>query len=235
MNSPPAIILIAGPNGAGKTTFAREYLPNECHGLRFINVNLLAQGLSPFDPDAAAENARLLMRTEIQKEVQQRNSFAIETTLSNLSYARCLQGWQQHGYRVEIIFLGLAAPELSVARVGTRVVQGGHHVTTEEIRQRFAIGLHNFQTHYQPVVDAWVWYDNSSTQPVLIAAHEIIRTTPATWSHAAGLDGITSALQRAASRARHLARQTNTPLHYWQNGRLVSIHDPVLAEHCRVA
>ena len=122
-----------------------------------------------------------------------------------------------------------------MARVGTRVVQGGHHVTPEEIRHRFAIGLHNFQTHYQPVVDAWAWYDNSATQPVLIAAHEITCTAPATWSHAAGLAGITCALQRAAGRARHLARQTNTPLHYWQNGRLVNVPDPVLAEHCRVA
>lgn len=51
------IIIIAGPNGAGKTTFAREYLLKEadCPGL--INVDLIAAGLSPFDPDRAAIRA----------------------------------------------------------------------------------------------------------------------------------------------------------------------------------
>jgi len=41
---------IAGPNGAGKTTFAREYLPREGAMLNFVNADLLAAGLSPFNP-----------------------------------------------------------------------------------------------------------------------------------------------------------------------------------------
>lgn len=48
------IIIIAGPNGAGKTTFAREYLLQEAHCPDFINVDLIAAGLSPFNPDRAA-------------------------------------------------------------------------------------------------------------------------------------------------------------------------------------
>jgi predicted ABC-type ATPase len=51
------IIIIAGPNGAGKTTFAREYLLKEAHCPDFINVDLIAAGLSPFDPDRAAIRA----------------------------------------------------------------------------------------------------------------------------------------------------------------------------------
>jgi len=43
------ITIIAGPNGAGKTTFAREFLPREADCLDFINVDLIAAGLSPFD------------------------------------------------------------------------------------------------------------------------------------------------------------------------------------------
>jgi predicted ABC-type ATPase len=45
------IIIIAGPNGAGKTTFAREYLLKEANCPDFINVDLIAAGLSPFNPD----------------------------------------------------------------------------------------------------------------------------------------------------------------------------------------
>ncbi len=53
----PRIVIIAGPNGAGKTTFAQEYLPREAGFPDFINVDLIAQGLSPFAPDKAALQA----------------------------------------------------------------------------------------------------------------------------------------------------------------------------------
>ena len=48
------IIIIAGPNGAGKTTFARDFLPAEAQTLRFINADLIAAGLAPFNPESAA-------------------------------------------------------------------------------------------------------------------------------------------------------------------------------------
>jgi predicted ABC-type ATPase len=48
------IIIVAGPNGAGKTTFAREYLTKEADCPDFINVDLIAAGISPFDPEQAA-------------------------------------------------------------------------------------------------------------------------------------------------------------------------------------
>jgi predicted AAA+ superfamily ATPase len=44
------IVIIAGPNGAGKTTFAREFLPNEAGCPIFVNADLIAAGLSPFQP-----------------------------------------------------------------------------------------------------------------------------------------------------------------------------------------
>lgn len=51
---PPRCIIIAGPNGAGKTTFAREFLPREAGIIHFVNADLLAAGLSPLRPEAAA-------------------------------------------------------------------------------------------------------------------------------------------------------------------------------------
>jgi predicted ABC-type ATPase len=51
------IIILAGPNGAGKTTFAREYLLKEANCPDFVNVDLIAAGLSPFHPDRAAIRA----------------------------------------------------------------------------------------------------------------------------------------------------------------------------------
>ena len=43
-----------GPNGAGKTTFANEFLPIEAECLNFINADLIAKGVSPFQPEKLA-------------------------------------------------------------------------------------------------------------------------------------------------------------------------------------
>ena len=76
------IVIIAGPNGAGKTTFAREFLPNEAGCPIFVNADLIAAGLSPFQPELAAVKAGRLMLEEIQEYFRHRESFAFETTLA---------------------------------------------------------------------------------------------------------------------------------------------------------
>jgi len=76
------IIIIAVPNGAGKTTFARSFLPKEAQCPRFINADLIAAGLSPFQPEAAAIRAGRLMLEEIDNAVEHAESFAFETTLA---------------------------------------------------------------------------------------------------------------------------------------------------------
>ena len=74
----PKIVIIAGPNGAGKTTFARAFLPQEAQCPHFINADLIAAGLSPFAPEAAAIKAGRLMLEEIAACTSRRESFAFE-------------------------------------------------------------------------------------------------------------------------------------------------------------
>ena len=90
MNAQRKIAIIAGPNGAGKTTFAREFLPRQAECPDFINVDLIAAGLSPFDPDRAALRAGRLMLKEIRHRVRAGESFAFETTLSGRHYAKLI-------------------------------------------------------------------------------------------------------------------------------------------------
>jgi predicted ABC-type ATPase len=101
------IVIIAGPNGAGKTTFAREFLPREADCPDFINVDLIAAGLSPFDPNRAALRAGRLMLQEIHRRAGAGESFAFETTLSGRNYARLIPRWRKAGYHVKLIFLSL--------------------------------------------------------------------------------------------------------------------------------
>jgi predicted ABC-type ATPase len=88
------IVIIAGPNGAGKTTFAREFLPQEAHCPVFINADLIAAGLSPFQPEAASMRAGRLMLEEIAVKLANRQNFAFETTLSGHAYARHIPEWK---------------------------------------------------------------------------------------------------------------------------------------------
>ena len=61
MSTQKKIVIIAGPNGAGKTTFAREFLPNEAGCPVFVNADLIAAGIAPFQPETAAFRAGRLM------------------------------------------------------------------------------------------------------------------------------------------------------------------------------
>ena len=162
------IVIIAGPNGAGKTTFAREFLPQEADCPDFINVDLIAAGLSPFAPEAAALRAAKLMLAEMRRRVRGGESFAFETTLSGRNYARLIPRWQAAGYHVKLILLGLPSADLAVARVASRAAQGGHDVPEDVVRRRFESGSRNFQSVYRPLVDSWMLYDNSGRTPVLI-------------------------------------------------------------------
>ena len=111
-----------------------------------------------------------IMLSEIQRRVRKRESFAFETTLSGHSYARMISEWRSTGYRLKLIFLALQSPDMAIARVATRVAQGGHNVSSAVVRRRFEAGLSNFQNIYMHLVDNWEWYDNSGNTPQLISA-----------------------------------------------------------------
>jgi predicted ABC-type ATPase len=169
------IVIIAGPNGAGKSTFAEEFLPREANCPVFINADLIAAGLSPFQPELAAIRAGRLMLEEIRRHAAAKESFAFETTLAGRVYAPMIRRWRDAEYRVELIFLRLNSVETAIARVAERVRQGGHDIPEPVIRRRFDAGLRNFSSLYAPLVDAWVLYDNSGNEPLLIdwkANHE---------------------------------------------------------------
>lgn len=162
------VIIIAGPNGAGKTTFARTFLPAEAALTTFVNADLIAAGISPFKPEAAAIRAGRLMLEEIDRLAAAGESFAFETTLSGHTYLRRIERWREAGYVVELMFLSLGSAEEAIARVAMRVRQGGHDVAPEVIRRRFAVGLRNFLDVYRDRVDVWQLFDSSGAVPRLL-------------------------------------------------------------------
>ena len=160
--------IIAGPNGAAKTTFAKEFLPVEAECLNFINADLIAQGLAPFQPDKAVIKAAKLMIHQIDECIRKEESFAFETTLSGRTYIKKIREMKVKGYKIIIYFLKLASVDLAIERIKLRVSQGGHNVPLEDVRRRFERSWINFRTIYKPLADAWIVFDTSGSEPVII-------------------------------------------------------------------
>lgn len=164
--------ILAGPNGAGKTTFANEFLPIEAECLNFINADLIAQGLSPFQPTKMAIEAGRLMIQHINACVRKNESFAFETTFSGKGYVRKINEWKKKGFEIIIYFLKLPSVEFAIERVRLRVAKGGHNVSEQDIRRRFERSWNNFNTLYKPLADSWIVFDTSERVPVILEESE---------------------------------------------------------------
>jgi predicted ABC-type ATPase len=172
-NSSPKLYVIAGPNGAGKTTFAKEFLPHCAKCENFVNADLIAGGLSPFSPEAAAIRAGRLLLEQIRLLARKRSDFGFETTLSGITYVALLRRLKAQGYRIQLFFLWIPTVEMALARIADRVRRGGHDIPEHVVRRRFHKGLHNLFTRYRPLLDSWMLFDNSGTIPQLIAREEL--------------------------------------------------------------
>lgn len=166
----PSVIALGGPNGAGKSTVGPRLLRGALKVGVFVNADVIAQGLSAFDPDAVAMAAGRVMRARLRDLAEQRASFAFETTLAGRTHAVWLRTLIRMGYAFRLVFLWLPSSDLAVERVRSRVELGGHFVPEPTIRRRYVSGLRNFFTVYRPMATTWRLYDNAGPAgPRLIA------------------------------------------------------------------
>ena len=163
------VYIIAGPNGAGKTTFAIKFLPEYAKCSNFINADLIANGLSPFSPGAAAIKAGKLVLEQIHEFATKRVNFAFETTLSGKLYVKLFKSLKKKGYKIHIFFLWVPDATLVISRIKSRVAQGGHDVPVRDVLRRFNRSITNFFKLYQPPADTWMLFDSAGLTPILIA------------------------------------------------------------------
>jgi predicted ABC-type ATPase len=168
----PKLYVIAGPNGAGKTTFAHKFLPQYVECLEFVNADLIAGGLSPFDPEKAAIQAGRLMLEQIHSFGKRGLDFGFETTLSGKTYVKLLKDLKKKGYLIHLFFLWISNVKLALERIELRVRNGGHHIPEAVVLRRFDRSLPNFFRYYQPLADSWAIFDNSENIPKMIAFEE---------------------------------------------------------------
>ncbi len=157
----PHVVVLSGPNGAGKSTAAPALLKGTLGVTEFVNPDVIAQGLSAFEPERVALAAGRVMLTRLRELARQKVDFAFETTLASRRFAPWLADLKRSGYLVHLMFLWLPSADLAVARVADRVRMGGHGVPEATIRRRYATGLRNFFELYQPLATSWRVYDAS--------------------------------------------------------------------------
>jgi predicted ABC-type ATPase len=156
------VYMIGGPNGSGKTTTVNSLLSEEGVPFHeFVNADIIAQGLSPFNPDSVVIAAARIMIKRLEQLVEEEKSFIFETTCAGKNYIRTLEECLNKGYETNLIFLWLPRVEIAIDRVKGRVEQGGHSIPEETIRRRYQSGIKNLITFYIDLCDNVVIYDNT--------------------------------------------------------------------------
>lgn len=161
----PVLIMLTGSNGAGKTTFFQRYLAPV--GIPFVNADEIARALFPDSPEDKSYEAMLIAEQLRADLLERRETFCMETVLSDTQGAKLgfLQQAHDVGYRVIVVFIRLASPQLSQARVHTRVRKGGHNVPADKLLARFSRTLANAEKALA-IADLGVLVDNSlASQP----------------------------------------------------------------------
>ena len=75
--------------------------------------------------------------------LEQSDRFTFETVLSDESKLEFMRMAKDAGFKVYLYYVALASPEMNVARVHSRVLQGGHDVPKRKIVQRYERTMSN--------------------------------------------------------------------------------------------
>ncbi len=163
----PLCHVVAGANGSGKTTFALHFLPRYAGCLEFVNPDLIAGGLSPFDPTRSAVKAGRLVLERIRELSDARLDFGFETTLSGRGYLAWLDALKRSGYRLHLYYVWVPDVIVLTARIRQRVATGGHFVPDADVIRRRERSL-SLLRDYASLTDTFRVFDNSGPTPVLI-------------------------------------------------------------------
>jgi predicted ABC-type ATPase len=169
----PWFWMIAGPNGAGKSTLVESGVVHALvgPGLTSLNADVRTKQLLDADPEATDANLRAAIEIDARVAdcIERGVNVLVETVLSSDKYLDDIHRALALGYRIGVIYVGLASPEDSLERVALRQATGGHDVPTDRIMRRWARSI-AMLGRVAPLAHRLYVYDNSSPfGPVLIA------------------------------------------------------------------
>jgi predicted ABC-type ATPase len=168
----PVLWLVAGPNGVGKTSYAREHIRRFSGSTAFVNLDEIARGLSPFEPEAERVRAARVSLDYLRSVFTEttggngRKSVTLETTLAGRTHLRTLALAKRSGFAVNLLYFMVKTPEIALARIARRVSEGGHDIPEVDARRRFARSMANF-SDYAGQTELWRVFDNNHSPKVV--------------------------------------------------------------------
>ena len=135
----PCIYVLAGTNGAGKSSIGGAVIRSM--GADYFNPDEATRRIQSASPQLSEREANIAAwhqgKRLLEKAIATRLTFAFETTLGGETMPALLRQAVAKGIEVRVWYVGLATPELHLARVRTRVARGGHDIPESKIRERF--------------------------------------------------------------------------------------------------
>lgn len=161
----PTLTLLGGPNGAGKSTLASRLFVGNTE-VPFLNADIMARALRPSDPEAASvEAGRRLLRLR-DRLIAAGSGMTIETTLASRGHLQALRRASASRLSTHLVFVWITNVEICLERVAHRVMQGGHHVPTDVVIRRFALGRCYLSDYLAVVDDADILDGSITPRPV---------------------------------------------------------------------
>ena len=164
----PVLWMVAGPNGVGKTTYAYRHIRAVSGSVHFVNLDEIARGLSPLDPEVARTAAARVALERMREFIAGRVSFSLETTLAGRTHLQTIALAREKGFGVRLLFFIVPDVATCLARIARRVSEGGHNVPEQDVRRRYTRALANVPI-YAKEVDMWRVFDNSGGSPRVVA------------------------------------------------------------------
>ena len=158
----PTLCVIAGPNGSGKTTTTEQLLANEWGAdSLYINPDNIAQeefgGWNNVDAVLKAAKRATELRYQC---IEDRRDFVFETVFSSPEKLEFLRKAHEAGFFIRLFFVCTNTPEINVARIAKRYMNGGHEVPISKVVSRYFRSLENIKKAIRFVDRAYI-YDNS--------------------------------------------------------------------------
>lgn len=161
----PRLLIIAGVNGSGKSTLYNQMEKTMKVGMK-INADDIAKSFGDFNDRniqfKAGKKAIKLFNDCITSKID----FNFETTLSGKNIFKKMEIAKANGFIIDIIYIAIDK-ETSKLRISSRVLKGGHNISSKDVERRYDKSINNFTDNIDMFNNVY-FYENEDSKHKLI-------------------------------------------------------------------
>jgi predicted ABC-type ATPase len=159
----PAVVLRRIEKHIKSSKFAEKLGLHSLLGHMAVDTSLTLSLPGPFDSYLASVLADAIRRELLEEG----RTFTFETVMSSRDKVDFMKEAKERGYRVYLYFVATDDPEINIARVQSRVEQGGHPVPDVKVRKRYRESI-DLMTEACDVAHRSYIFDNSGSKHKLL-------------------------------------------------------------------